>query len=122
MDKLAYGGLALAGVILVWIANSAAFIDAKAFAYVILMTGALALVASRNKSGSAFWEHTGRAAALAGWVGFLMGVVMISSAYAAQPELTAAQIFAALSIAFLTPLYGHVLQFMTMIVSAGLKD
>jgi len=122
MDKIIIGGLVVASVIVFAFTNSLSFIDAKALTFVVLMSGTAALIAYRNKSGSAFWEYTGRAAALSGWVGFLMGAVMISSAYATNPELTMAQILAALSIAFLTPFYGHVIQFMTMIVSAGYKS
>lgn len=87
----------------------------------VILVVALALFstfgASTRLSGTALVRHFGQAAVRAGWIGFLVGAILIfSMADPSSPDFMA-YLLRAGAVATLTLLYGYGLDFLALILS-----
>tara|TARA_A100001011_G_scaffold390058_1_gene472718 strand:+ start:58 stop:444 length:387 start_codon:yes stop_codon:yes gene_type:complete len=89
-----------------------AFIDLPAF----LIVAGLAFFYSLASGGDFLEriENFGFGAVRAGWIGLLIGLVLIFKAHSNDPNLE--NMLPAFAVAFLTPFYGYVFQFITNMI------
>ena len=91
--------------------------DAPAVILVVAMALFSTLGVSGKLSGPALVRHFGHAAVRAGWIGFLIGVVLtLTMADPSSPDF-AQYLMRAGAVAVLTPLYGYGLDFLTRIIA-----
>ena len=99
------------------VASPMVLLDAPA----VMLVVALALFSTLGVSGKlsrpALIRHFGHAAVRAGWIGFLIGIVLIlTMADPSSPDFLE-YLMRAAAVAVLTPLYGYGLDFLTRIIS-----
>lgn len=87
----------------------------------LVLVIALALFSTLGVSGKlprvALIRHFGQASVRAGWIGFLIGIIVIfSMADPSSPDF-AEYLLRAGAVAALTPLYGYGMDFLTRIIS-----
>ena len=114
LETMRYVGLLLIVVVVVGAFNAAGdigpAIDLLAFLFVIGIAVGHML---GSKDGDNRVTRFGDGAVRGGWLGFLVGIIMIaSSPSAAQMDFSA--MMPALAVAALTPLYGYFLKIITM--------
>ena len=114
LETMRYVGLVLIVVVFVGAFNAAGdigpAIDLLAFLFVIGIAVGHML---GSKDGDSRVTRFGDGAVRGGWLGFLVGIIMIaSSPSAAQMDFSA--MMPALAVATLTPLYGYFLKLISM--------
>ena len=99
------------------VASPMVLLDAPAVILVVAMALFSTLGVSGKLSGPALVRHFGHAAVRAGWIGFLIGVVLtLTMADPSSPDF-AQYLMRAGAVAVLTPLYGYGLDFLTRIIA-----
>ena len=99
------------------VASRMVLLDAPAVILVVAMALFSTLGVSGKLSGPALVRHFGHAAVRAGWIGFLIGVVLtLTMADPSSPDF-AQYLMRAGAVAVLTPLYGYGLDFLTRIIA-----
>ena len=87
----------------------------------LLIVVALALFSTLGVSGKlprgALIRHFGDAAVRAGWIGFLIGVIILCSMADPSSSDFVEYLLRAMAVATLTPLYGYGLQFLAKIAA-----
>lgn len=113
---LAGSALVMAGVFYSAGSLQMAF-DLPAVILVLALASFSTVGVSGKLSGAALIRHFGDAAMRAGWIGFLVGIIMICAmADPSSPDFVA-YLLRAMAVATLTPFYGYALQFLTRIAA-----
>ena len=112
------GLLGVIGVLMsatIWGGNPGAFIDLPSIVVVVVASFFAALAMSKGKFDERTISLTGDAAVIIGWLGFLIGLVLMAGGL---NNLLADQMLgSAFSVAFLTVFYGYFIKLICLMYS-----